>query len=397
MSRALSLALLLALSAPAFGQTVDSQGAKQLSDNLARYIGRAAIDEGILKVSVDGDAYRIGFDFGALLKKNHSNDPLTFNLEPFALLVRPRSDGTWSLSSDITPDAFLDVGGPGGARLSVSGATFSAVYDPALVAFTSGASSIADTKLVSRDPKDPVDLSIGAFTSSLNASKAAAGGIDFTMNQTAADFVEHFTYDADEIGVKVPGTLSSPKVSAEISGKGVHSKALLELLDFALANRDDASLKIKQGELKKLLTNALPLWDRLEESYRFHGFTGESPVGKFTVADLSARTGIDGISKNGKVDYTIKMAGLTLPERSLPSWSVALLPTDAELQSAASTSTSTASQGKQSRPLILPRIHLCPMNLAKPWPPISWPRPPRSCLTIVQSRTTASKSLWKAR
>lgn len=47
MNRALPFVFLLALSAPAFGQTVDSQGAKQLSDDLSRYVGKQAIDKGI--------------------------------------------------------------------------------------------------------------------------------------------------------------------------------------------------------------------------------------------------------------------------------------------------------------------------------------------------------------
>ncbi|MDX8527563.1 hypothetical protein RFM68_23975 [Mesorhizobium sp. MSK_1335] len=331
MSRALSLALLLTLSAPAFGQTVDGPGAKQLSDNLARYVGQAAIEEGILKVSVDGEVYRIGFDFGALLRKNHSKDPLTFNLAPFALLTKPRSDGTWSLSSDITPDAFLDVEGPYGVRFSVSGSAFGGIYDPGLAVFTSGAGSMAGMKVISRDPKEPMDLSIGGGASTLNASKAAGGGVDLAMTQTIAGFVETAVVAEGGTGPKVPVTMKSPKVSVEMTGKGVRTKAFLDLLGFAIANQDEASLKANQAQLKSLLTSALPLWERLEESYRFEGLSFASSMGNFGLAELSATTGIDGISTNGKIDYRIKAAGLTVPRHLLPSWSAALFPTEVEL------------------------------------------------------------------
>ncbi|ESY60669.1 hypothetical protein X744_07435 [Mesorhizobium sp. LNJC372A00] len=92
-----------------WGQALDSQGAKQLSDDLSRYIGKKALDSGILKISVDGNAYRIGFDFNSVLRANPIKDPLTFNLAPFAILVKSRSDGSWSVSSDLTPNAFVDV------------------------------------------------------------------------------------------------------------------------------------------------------------------------------------------------------------------------------------------------------------------------------------------------
>ena len=42
MNRALPAFFVLAFSAPALGQTVDSEGAKQLSENLSRYVGSQA-------------------------------------------------------------------------------------------------------------------------------------------------------------------------------------------------------------------------------------------------------------------------------------------------------------------------------------------------------------------
>lgn len=332
VKRVLPFVLALAFGMPAWGQTVDSNGAKRLSDDLSRYIGKKALDSGILKVSVDGDAYRIAFDFDALLKMKPSNDALTFNLAPFALLVKPRSDGSWSVSSDLAPNAFLDVEGPHGVRFSVSGAAFSGVYDSGLAAFTSGASSMAGMKVISRDPKEPMDLSIGAGTSTLNASEAAGGGVDFALTQTIADFVETATVDEGGTGPKkVPVTIKSPKVSVELTGNGVRTKAFLDLLGFAIANQDEAALKANQAQLKSLLTSALPLWERLEETYRFEGLSFASSMGNFGLADLSATTGIDGISGNGKIDYRIKATGLTVPQHLLPIWSVSLLPTDVEL------------------------------------------------------------------
>ncbi|TIO88349.1 MAG: DUF2125 domain-containing protein, partial [Mesorhizobium sp.] len=46
---------------------------------------------------------------------------------------------------------------------------------------------------------------------------------------------------------------------------------------------------------------------------------------------FSTAFAMDGISPNGRVDYSIKASGLTIPQQALPAWSVALLPTDIDL------------------------------------------------------------------
>ena len=84
----------LPFSAPALGQTVDSQGAKQLSDDLSRYVGKQAIDEGILKVSVEGDAYKITFDLKAIAAELPKQDLPKFDFPPYTLVVKPRGDGS---------------------------------------------------------------------------------------------------------------------------------------------------------------------------------------------------------------------------------------------------------------------------------------------------------------
>jgi hypothetical protein len=57
----------------------------------------------------------------------------------------------------------------------------------------------------------------------------------------------------------------------------------------------------------------------------------ESPVGEFGAKQFSTAFGMDGVSQNGKVDYTIKATGLTIPRQTLPDWTAPLLPTDIDL------------------------------------------------------------------
>jgi len=335
VNRMLPVALTaLLLSAPAFGQTIDSQGAKQLSDDLSRYVGKQALDKGILKVSVEGNAYKIVFDFKALAETFPDQKLGKFDFAPYALLVKPRSDGSWDVSMDFSQSASFEFKGPEGlqsTQFSIKDGKGSGVYDPKLAAFTSGASSMAGMTMASKDAKQQIDVAAGAGTATVTATKAANGGVDFTMSQKISSFVEAIKFNDPESGLNFPVTVKSPELSVEASGKGVQTKPLLDLLAFAVANEDEKTLKANQAQLKSLLLAALPVWERIDGTYGFKDFAVESPIGTFGATQLSTAFGTDGVSQNGKIAYGIKASGLTVPQQLLPSWSVALMPTDFDL------------------------------------------------------------------
>lgn len=332
MKRVLPAVLVLALSAPAFGQTVDSEGAKQLSENLSRFIGSKA--SGLLKVSVEGDAYKLAVDVKPVVDLLAAQHSFKFDFSPYALLVKPSSNGTWSVSADVSQSGSFEFKGPEGPQsmqFSITDGKFSGVFDPELAAFTSATHSMAGMTMESRDTMQRAQVSTGAGTATMNATKAANGGVDFTATQTVADFAEALDFDDPKSGLKFPLTIKSPELSVNATGKGVRTKPFLDLLAFAVANEDEAKLKANQAQLKSLLLAALPLWERIDGSYGLKDITVESPVGHFSAAELGTSFGTDGIAQNGAVTYTIKAAGLTVPPNLVPAWGTALLPTDISL------------------------------------------------------------------
>lgn len=334
MTRVLPAVFVLALSAPAFAQAVDGEGAKQLSENLSRYVGSQAIDKGVLKVSVEGDAYKIAFDFKALAGMLPKQDLLKFDFAPYVLLAKPRSDATWDISGDFTTRASFEIYGPQGpqsTQFSVEGGKFAGVYDPELATFANATTLMTGMTMISRDAVQHMEIRTGAGTASMNATKAANGGVDFTMTQTMTGFVEAIDVDDPKSGLKFPLTIKSPELSVNATGKGLRTKPFLDLLAFAVANEDEAKLKANQAQLKSLLLAALPLWERIDGNYGFKDFTVESPVGHFGATELGTSFGSDGIAQNGAINYSIKAAGLTIPQHLVPGWSTALLPTDIDL------------------------------------------------------------------
>ncbi|MER8896267.1 hypothetical protein [Mesorhizobium sp. M0676] len=334
MKRVLPFALLLACSAPALGQTVDSEGAKQLTDNLARYFSKKPFEIGFLKVSVEGDAYKLAFDFKPVVELLAKQDGLKLDLTPYTLLTKPRSDGAWDVSGNLAPEGSMEFNGPQGPqsmKMSIKGGKFVGVYDPELAAFSSATSSLEGMNMASQDARQRTEMSSGAGTATMSATKGANGGVDFSMVQTIADFAEVITIDNPNSGQKIPLTVKSPEFSVDAKGKGLRTKPILDLLAFAVANEDEAKLKANQAELKSHLLTALPIWERIDGAYSLKDFSVGSPIGSFGAATLGIAFGMDGVSRNGTISYGIKASGLSIPQNLVPAWSVALLPTDIDL------------------------------------------------------------------
>lgn len=334
MKRVLPFVLLLACSAPAFGQTVDSQGAKQLTDNLAHYFGKKPFDIGFVKVSVEGDAYKLAFDFKPLAEMLATQQAFKFELTPYAMLVKPREDARWDVSMEVSPKGSFDFVGPEGPQhvdVSISDHKFNGVYDPDLAAFASANVSIGGMTMAIRETKQQANVRIGSGTATLASTKSADGGIDFTASEKLTNFVETVKVNDPEKGLSLPLAVKAPELSVDATGKGLRTKALLDLFAFIAATDDEAKLKANEVEFKSLLTAALPLWERIDGTYGFKDFEVESPVGKFGAAQLSTAVGMDGIAKDGKINYAIKASSLTVPHQMLPVWSVALLPTNIDL------------------------------------------------------------------
>ncbi|MBZ9794603.1 hypothetical protein [Mesorhizobium sp. ES1-4] len=329
MKRVLPVVLGFALVAPAWGQTVDNRGAKQLSDELSRYVGKQVLNEGILKISAAGDAYKITLDLKAIAAGLPKQNLPKFDFPPYTLLVKPRGDGGWDVSSDFSTSGSIQVNDPDGqksALIAIKDGKFTGVYDPELAAFTSGGSSMAGMTMVSRMPRQVTELGVGSSSSNFGASKSVNGGVDLKVTQAMADFVETVKIDG-----RVVGAVKASDLVVDLNAQAIRTKPFLDLLAFAVAHEDETQLKADQAELKALLLAALPLWDRMAGSYSFKNVAFDTYAGNWGVAQLDTTFGADGVSRNGKVDYTIKASGLTFPKVT-PGWMAVMLPTEFDLR-----------------------------------------------------------------
>jgi hypothetical protein len=325
----------LVFVAPAFGQTVDAEGAASLTDDLSRYIGQSAIANRVVTVTVEGNSYRIALDFKALSGLLSPPDAgSTFDIPPFSVLARPLAGGNWDVTSSELPGGSLEFDGPDGhqsLQWSIAEGMFKGVYDPALAGFLTMSGSQSGMTLTSREVKQEAHASIGAGTFAYTGAASAGGGLDFNLSQSLADFVETVQIPDKASGQNFPVTIKAASLSVSASGQGYRTRALLDLLAFGVANSDEARLKANQAELKDRLLAVLPVWNRAEGAYRFNDFSAATPVGSFGAKTFGVEIGMDGAVPNGTLTYRLGLQGLTVPEQIVPAWSRPLLPTEMDL------------------------------------------------------------------
>ena len=333
MRYVLSLFCLLA-TPPAFAQTVDVSGAEALTASLARYLGSTAFEKGVVKVSVESDAYKVEVDFDKLLSLFPAQDMLKLDIDPYAFSVKPRPDATWDVAGDLAPNGKMEMKTEQGtqtAQWQIADDSFSGVYDPALAGFSVATGKNGAMSMTSTDPKSSSDVRIESGSFGFQSTKNATKGVDYTMLQTMSGMVQTVRISDPGAGIDVPIVLRSPELSVSGNGTGFQAQQLLDLLAFGVANADEAKIKAAQPQLKTLLREALPLWDHIAGAYGWRELSVGTPVGIFSAANAKIDVAMDGVRNDGTITYGFQIDDLKFPADVLPRWTTPLLPEDIDL------------------------------------------------------------------
>jgi hypothetical protein len=319
-----ALPFLLVLSAtPTFAQTVDVSGAEALTGSLKRYIGTTVFDQGVVKISVQSDAYRVDVDFNKLLSLFPTESAVKLDVSPYSFSLKPRDDGAWDMSGDMAPDGKVEFTVENQTQKTewkIADDTFSGVYDPALAGFSTATGKFGMLSSVSSDPTSNSEVTIDSGSFELQSTRNPTRGMVQTMRIASP-----------EAGFELPVVIRTPELSYNSTATGLQAQSLLDLLAFAVANADEAKIKGAQSELKTRLRDALPLWQNLTGAYGLRELSVGTPLGIFSSANLSVTVEMDGVQKDGTIRYGIKLDDLVVPDGVLPRWSAPLLPEDIDL------------------------------------------------------------------
>ncbi len=351
---------LLALT-PASAQTVDANGAKELSATLSKYFGTTAFKKKILSVKPEGDSYKITFSTTKLLEILPKQELFKGDFGEYSFLTKPLADGSWDVSSKNSVNGSVEINAPTGkesTKWSIDNMEFRGVFDPKIAAFSSGTATYDGFKMSSSASTQEMEATVGRVKSEMSAAAGASGGVDFTQVQTGENFKETISFKSAPAseetvteGEAKPATPSAPEelmkvsinaasVGADAKGSGIRNVEILDLWAFLVAHSGDFTKTLEkktklsgteQAELKTKLLAALPLWRNLTGSYRLSDINVETPIGPFIAKNISQELNFDGISKDGTYIYALRTNGLQYPTLPIPDWTTPFLPTDVEL------------------------------------------------------------------
>ncbi|MFN3547355.1 MAG: hypothetical protein ACK4U0_07670 [Mesorhizobium sp.] len=337
MRRIVPFVVVLAIASPAAGQSVDDESAGRIAGDLSRYIGTGAFDNGLVRISVDGDAYRVFLDLEAI---GGGEAGASLDLAPLALRVKPLADGTFAVSGEFP------LAGSFGFRLPeteqspavnshfewiLQEGRLAGIFDPELAAFATASGSFGGLKAISRDDNQEVEITIGAGTIDVTGKRSAGSGIDYSSTQTMTDFVETLAVPTSPDAPPLPVTIAAPRITVASTATGFQSRPLLDLLAFGVAQSGRDKGEIDQRELKRLLLAALPMWDTISAGYHLGDLAIDTPVGRFGLDSFETTIGIDGIRTDGALGYQFGFSGITIPADLVPDWGQPLLPTHVSL------------------------------------------------------------------
>lgn len=332
---ALALAL-AALASPASAEISES-GAKTLADDLAVYVGRAALVDGILTVAPVGDAYQVTIDLQKAaegVKPPAGEADLTVG--PLTFKAVPADNGTWAVAFDSFPAISVRQKRPEGKStldVKVNGYKFDGIYDPKLAAFTSGTLKSSGMSFASNSPEGDVVAEYGETTGTMSAVGSGADAVDATFAQTSASLTETMVIKgATPMTIKIV----TGKVSLDAAVKAGRGRSLLQIVSFFAQNPQMAKIVAGQDDLRSRLTAALPLWESTAGTIAAKDVAVETPLGSFKAAELGELVTMSGLQKDGSYGIRFSMKGFEAPPGILPAWTTSVVPKDFDVAASVS-------------------------------------------------------------
>lgn len=315
-----------AIAAPATPEQAD-----KIAKGIESYIGSKP---GLVTVKPNGESYDVTVDYSAYGKMSSSGNE--FSLSPLHYKVSDSGGGKWSILMDepVTGNfKFVSAAEPKQPSLE---AKFNvqiksvATYEESSGLFTE---SIADAKDMTLEESfsNPdggvgnVQYTLRSMHQEMHAARQG-DGVNAKMSGTMQDLVETINISGGNGTPPMAFTLSAAKGSQSADLKGMKIAPLKELVQFAVTHANDTNRKPLEDELRKLATQALPVFNRIVADTGMEQVTVETSIGQFKLDKATVNLAANGFVSNGEFSEGVAVEGLTLPPGLLPAFAVELLP-----------------------------------------------------------------------
>lgn len=331
-------ALLVALSgiATAAAAPASPDEALRLTALFESYVGHAG--EGRpspVKVVPHGEAYTATLDVTRMLGFLSAAGIDAVAGDLVAELV-PQDGGRWH----VTIDGFPPIGVAHEGRASsfaLDGYRFDGLFDPAIQTFASSAWSSKGSTTHMVGKQAPADITVTAAGEGTGTAADVGGG---AVDSTSIGHYKDVDYAIKAPPADAEGVPAVPVPSFRLQATTLATSTVLEheritaigeLWRFLVGHPSKAALVAAQPDLKSKLKAVLPLADALTGSVVLSKMTVGTALGSFALDDLSEAFRAGGADNAGREAFTLRFAGLSLPEGLVPPWATALVPTSLEL------------------------------------------------------------------
>jgi hypothetical protein len=330
-----ALFLLLMTSTSSFAEDAASVQAA-----IQAYVGS---EPGVVAVTAAGDAYEIAIDVAPYLKKI-TQPGFTSKVDVLKMNAKPNGDGTWAVSSTGPFSISAEVPNVFSFNMGLKNQDYSGTYSTAVQTFLESKYDISGMTLSQRTV-DPTSQMVN--TSATGIEKITGTGSATDLGNGTADSQSKFNFaglvssskfeptagaSAETSTQGFSYTWTAPTGTYETDGKGLTSKAIMDLAAFAVSHPSKELVLKDQALLKEKLLAALPAFASVIGGYSFENVTIDSGLGKFGIASLGVKADMNGAVKTGRLAESFAISGLSLPEGlPLPPWSKGLIPTDVKI------------------------------------------------------------------
>ena len=328
--RSLRPALIAILGAsPVLAAPATPDVARQLEQSYADYLGRAAVESGVVKVAPQGDDYVVVWDLekGAELI---GADPGAFHAATFAYRLTPTGDGAWRLAADAFPTMTFDAPTDAGrfsANVELSGFSLQGVYDPAQAEFLRAEIGVdaahVKNSVVDSKQNTAGDLVETGIKAEARAKSADSGGVDLACVQRIAGMTE--TVVSGPVDGSAPATLTYTvgAGTGEATLTGLRAAAIAEAWKYVVAHLDQPA---PGPEFDAKLRAALPLWTDFKGVGELNDFALSAPFGHAKLTRLSETVSLSGLTSLASAEFGLKFDGLSLDAPAAPAWTAKLIP-----------------------------------------------------------------------
>lgn len=333
---AISVSFALSLWSTTALAAASEEGAAELLAVFQTYLGTT---EGVVAVAVDGDLYNVTIDPAPLMAALPEAS-LKASVTPLELAVSDNGDGTWSYSLDQAVTVAYDMPDAMSAKTEYGQVILTGVFDEAL-----GDSSeyhLEMNDLVSDQTQ--VDPTMGTMTIKMvqesmtldGTAEAAGEAVNSKFTTSAKGLTYNVMIPASESSAEMAFDATVAEAVAEGGMTGYQPAAVYGLLAYFVAHPDPALIEADKAGLKTALQAALPIFENLTMTGAYKDIGVNTPIGPIGLQEMGLTIDMNGVVADGKFREAISLKGLSLPEGMLPPFAAPLLPSELNIDIAAS-------------------------------------------------------------